>query len=1106
MAFDTANPTYQELLARVVQSGTRVVPFVGAGLSAYGNPQQRLPTWRELLTRLVAEGGRLGLIPDAGDAAIEVALQSGRYIEAADRILDALGEPTFRRAVERELDDTDKPTPPSITELVAIGWSLIVTTNLDRMIARAYLERHGRPLTQITSLDTHRLAAALAGTLASSETTLAQIHGDVDTYPSWRLTRSHYEQLLRDPGYVEALKHLFLRQVFFVGFGLQDDDFHFLLETVARIYPAGVGEFYALIARSRRHDPVVRDLIRSSGLRPIFYDVDAEPDPSDPFDGHRQVYECLQHLASTWATTNIWLDVTLKYFPELDPCLVGRDREVKRLAELLVARQACVAQVVGLGGSGKTSLIQQFLADQRVEIAMAGYRSAFGCSFYRADIGQFIQDLALATGGPTAMPLPEQVDRICAHVRLHRTMLLLDGVEAIMDAERRLRNPYVLEIMDSVLRGHGAVVTTARVPLRGGIFEHTATLDVAPLDADEIHAFLDQWGLDGLSPAARARLVEITAGHPLALRILAGVLRGVPVHDAIRTIERSALIDVADEIDPLQENRLARILGSYLHHLDGAEIALLTGSTVFEGPAPYPLIEAALARPYPDTSVNAPLVGRDLRSIVAGLLERRLLTVSTGGELTSHPTVREYFSRRARGSDQSLAPIHRFLAFEYLRSAAPVPGTFDEASPLLIACRHAAKYEDWTLFDDLFRRRLMRGFRNYLCNNLGAWEEALATARVADVASFPVALTPEPAFYPITVARCLKHLGRSSESRAKYFDGLQVAAEVRDPDTAKYVNNLLTLLIWRGELVAAERLVELNIRALSWITEPWKRHWQVEHGFATFGYLKLLQGNLDSAETLFDVAQRAWDDYSGDRLWIFDYYPYHRSELILLADSTNHDDALDRVESLLSVARAQGWPESICRGHIHAAAVDLDRSSELGDPLGFVRATQRLEEARRIVGGMNVPDVEIAYLLSQLKAELVHRDLYGRTSLDRSTLDRLIDRLDALVQTSGLALAAPDAIAARGAVAHLEGSTDIARARYDDALRECGRQGNALAPRSRRSLVGWLGERLGRPGGPPSTASDVDVMGMMGAELTGDWMIRRLHEVASDDCQADRAL
>jgi GTPase SAR1 family protein len=1096
MSFDTSDSVYQDLLERVLQSGARVAPFVGAGLSVYGDRTSRLPLWRELLERLTAEGQQLGLITHAQAAAIDTTCRSGEYPDATERILDALGQPTFKRIVERELDDAGKPTPPSIAALVAVDWPVIVTTNLDRLIPRAYFEKHGRPMHPITSLDARELAAAFAGTHASSQTLLAQIHGDVRYYRSWRLTRTQYDELLKDTGYVEALKHLFFTHVFFVGFGLQDDDFDLLLDTVARIYPEGVGVFYALLPRSRARDPPILSLIKRNGLRPIFYEVDDAPGASDPFCGHGQAYECLNHLAVTWARTKTCLDIKLAYFPELDPTIVGRDREIRRLTRLVDAPQGSVVQVVGLGGSGKTSLIQQFLEDRRAEIASAGFRYVFGCSFYRADIGDFVQAMTLAMIGQTPRPgtltLPEQVNRLCDRVRAERTLLILDGFEALLDPEQRLRNPYVTQIMESVDQGGGTCVVTSRVPVRGGAFDRAPTIGVASLSSEEILEVLERLGLAHLGDAANRRLVEVTAGHPLALRILAGLLRDVPVEDANRTIEQSAVIDISDEIDPLRENRLARVLGSYLEHLAKDEIAFLTCLTAFAEPAPYPLVSAALTRHYPDTSVNTHLLGQDLRRVVGRLLDRGLLTASTGGELSRHPTVQEYFVRYARESGGSLTPIHRYLVTEYLQDAPELPDTFPDAIPLLTACRHAASCGDWSLFDDIFRRRLMRGSSLYLCWNLGAWQEALDLARLGDNPELPTSSLSEPVFYPITVARCLKHLGRSAESRGKYAATLRAAAVTRDPGTAMYVNNFMTLLLWRGELAAADSLLELNIRALSWIGESWKHHWQVEHGFSSFAYLRMFQGNLNSATLLYDYAAHAWDDYADERLWMYDYYPYYRSELILRTSPAAHDEALVAIDSLLQIAHRHGWPESICRGHIQAAVVLLDRASSAGDAVGLMRATRRLDRAREEAAGMNVQDVAIAYCLTRLKAELVSYELFAGAGRDTSRLERLLERASALVETSGLRLASPEVMAARGSVAMLQGSRAAARVLYAEGLKECHRQGNELTPTSPRSLLNWLGRRLGETAAFRSPTSTDDLVSLVGSSLTTEWMLQRL--------------
>src|ERR1035441_11062160 len=112
MGFDVEDRTYQDLLARVLESGAKVVPFVGAGLTAYGSPADRLPLWRGLLERLIEEGKRLSLIDATISARISRLLDAGSYISATDRILEALGEPTLRRAVERARGDNQQAPPP----------------------------------------------------------------------------------------------------------------------------------------------------------------------------------------------------------------------------------------------------------------------------------------------------------------------------------------------------------------------------------------------------------------------------------------------------------------------------------------------------------------------------------------------------------------------------------------------------------------------------------------------------------------------------------------------------------------------------------------------------------------------------------------------------------------------------------------------------------------------------------------------------------------------------------------------------------------------------------------------------------------------------------
>ena len=488
------------------------------------------------------------------------------------------------------------------------------------------------------------------------------------------------------------------------------------------------------------------------------------------------------------------------------------------------------------------------------------------------------------------------------------------------------------------------------------------------------------------------------------------------------------------------------------------------------------------------------MIESDLRPIVAGLLERRLLTASPFGEISCHPTVREYFAKHADQEQGSLAPIHRHLAAEALGGAPWQPDSFEEAVPLISACRHAGEGGDWGLFDDLFRNRLMRGFRDHLCDTLGAWDEALRLAMIGESAEFPPQLGIQPGYYPITVARCLKHLGRTSESRSRYVRGLKRVASSRDPETAMYVNNLMTLLIWRGELTSADWLVELNIRALSWIEEPWKHRWQVEHGFSSIAYLKLLQGDLAAAKHLFAYSEEAWGDLIDQRPWpqINDYYALHRCELTLLVEPDAHDRVIANLTELLSAEDASEWPESLCHGLLQAAAVHIDRGTREGDRSELERAEAHLEQARATTAGMNVADIAIEYQLARFKVELARRTIGVEANLGEVELKELVDRIAILVSASGLNLVTPEVTAARGALAYLDGTPDRAIQLYERSLRQCRQQGNAMAPISSRSLVGWLGGRLGDSVAWEPTDATTELVDLVGAQLGPEWMIERL--------------
>jgi hypothetical protein len=148
---------------------------------------------------------------------------------------------------------------------------------------------------------------------------------------------------------------------------------------------------------------------------------------------------------------------------------------------------------------------------------------------------------------------------------------------------------------------------------------------------------------------------------------------------------------------------------------------------------------------------------------------------------------------------------------------------------------------------------------------------------------------------------------------------------------------------------------------------------------------------------------------------------------------------------------------------------------------------------------MRVPDVSITHRLVSFRADLVGREIGLPVTLDTVAVGEMLDRAERTMATSGLELALPDLLAARGAAALLGGDIDLATEALSNALARCRRQGNAWAPRSPRSFVRWLSDRLDLSATADSTGSAADLVDLVGVELTSAWMNESLDRVAADD-------
>jgi hypothetical protein len=190
---------------------SQLVLFIGAGVSAGAG----VPMWKALLADLAKDAGMPREIiellkdKDARDQAtlIERRLHAGDS-DLRERVVSAL-EPFERYSLQHAL-------------LASLPSKEAITTNFDKLFEIA------------SRIERRRLAVLPDDPSKSRGRWLLKLHGSVDDPEKIVLTRSDYLEMPRRYGALIGLVQglLLMRHMMFVGYSLQDEDFHELIHEV----------------------------------------------------------------------------------------------------------------------------------------------------------------------------------------------------------------------------------------------------------------------------------------------------------------------------------------------------------------------------------------------------------------------------------------------------------------------------------------------------------------------------------------------------------------------------------------------------------------------------------------------------------------------------------------------------------------------------------------------------------------------------------------------------------------------------------------------------------------------------------------------------------
>lgn len=227
---------------------------------------------------------------------------------------------------------------------------------------------------------------------------------------------------------------------------------------------------------------------------------------------------------------------------------VGRRQEIEHLLYLVSDAKIPVVFVHGIGGIGKSSLLNIFATEAQARGAVV---IRLDCRTIKPSPDGFVRELNNAIGGdsadvePVAMRLSQLGERV---------ILTLDTYEVFRMMDTWLRQVFIPALSDCVhivFCGREAPVAAwYTTPGWEGMFQ---SMQLGPLSHDEAEALLIQCDVDEVDAQ---RVASFTQGHPLALKLAIAAISERPdlnlkEVESQRVVSELAQLYLSDISDPV---------------------------------------------------------------------------------------------------------------------------------------------------------------------------------------------------------------------------------------------------------------------------------------------------------------------------------------------------------------------------------------------------------------------------------------------------------------------------------------------------------------------------------------------------------------------------
>lgn len=879
---------FQKLIDKLRENSLTLIPFIGSGLSVYGFEEVRLPSWWQLLSKVI-EFGFENMFLDADQCTkAHKKIEDGKLIAAADYIATKMGYSQFTLAIETLLSTKNKPIPPAITAIAKAKWPLIVTTNLDTFIERAWATAHDEPLNVLTEGDAATFLRSLKGNSDSS--VLWKIHGSLERRNTWVLTKKQYKNTISKDTYKKAFQALLKRDLIFLGFGLNDGDFNEFIDELEEVFETSIGDYYALLPDTASVNKDLLERLKKSSILPIWYHHDVSKTKHEDC-GHGDLTRLLNLICDALINDVAKIEIDLNSFPKRDPFFSGYDTEKYMLSNYIMNSKEKSVCVVGAGGVGKTLLVLEWLTENAKKLVNAGFYKVAGGTLARSYPGEIIENLYVSIiNSNDYLSISEKRRLLTQELRNNRYLIVIDNLETVQKQDGSLID-FQLEdlITDLIYNSASKLIITSRFN-----FQPSATIELNGLMVNDCKAILKHVWEYSPSEVEVSDAFKRTKGHPLSLRL----------HASLYLREKTSKLKIDT---PPPQWRQEQIVKFYLEKLNSDEKVALICVGLFRFPVESYIYIELLKSNQIFKVFGIKLTSWQARKTVKYLIGLRVLEEDDNLLLSAHPIIRDYTIRQCKAIDTYI--LHQFLLDFLLTDLEHIelPTTLSDALPILNACYHAAAIGNWETYFLLYHDLLCAPPGRWLGGKLGSWTEvAEVLSWSMDTASLAKSKPKiKPAFLLGDLAYALRKLGNNETAYVLYKRAIELSIGSEPDNTARYVNNFNSLLCSCGLIENSLELLRENLNVTAWISDSQKQIWQYQHALFDGAKTYFFLGNNKKALAFYRRAMQLYEENSYlDKIYALQvmYYPE-----VLWANNVQLNKVIDVINFLRK--KSEGWPD-----------------------------------------------------------------------------------------------------------------------------------------------------------------------------------------------------